>query len=777
MQTHQPRFGAMRKVKSNGPVSPPPPEQAAGGAMPFLGKPGILLLLLGVSTLVVYWPVTACGFLNFDDEVYVTANGWVLRPLSWAGVHWAFTTLEAGFWHPLTWLSFMFDYQLYGLRPGGYHFTNLLLHAASMVTLFWLVERMTGRALRAAVVAALFALHPLHVESVAWIAERKDVLSTFFGFLSLLFYARYTRPKTADRLSVTVDYFLALFFFSCGLMSKTMVVTWPVIMLLLDYWPLQRVSGCATHHSTTKVRNLRQLVIEKIPFFLLSIITGLLTLRAEKMFGAIAESPIPLLTRLTNTAVSLACYLYQTVWPVNLSVFYPYPKSISAPAVGVAVVVLALITLASLKLARRRPYLAFGWLWFLITILPVSGLIQVGSHARADRYTYVPLTGIFLMVTWGSAELFARRQFSTRLAEGLAIMILGACAFRTADQLRYWSDSGVLFTHARAVNHDNGLADVNLGYHYMQQKRFAEAADCFRRALELNPGSAEALINLGACKAEKNDFTGAVADYEAAMRLNVNRPEAYVDLGNILVKAGKIADGVVQLRGAIRRFPNFPPAHDSLGRALAMQGKYDEAIHEYNETLRLSPDLADTHNSLGLALVARGELEPAVQAYQTALRLDPNLVEVHNNLGSALVSLDRVDEAIGHFKALLQLNPHYPNAHANLGIALAMKGASGEAVTQFRAALHDEPNDADTFFNFGNVLVQQHRFDYAVRAYEDAIRLKPGHSQAQCNLGSALAELGRKDEAIIHLREALRLHPDLAAAKAKLRELGETAEK
>ena len=382
----------------------PKPERSPDGPIAILplGRPATVLIYLILSSLAaaVFLPALRCEFLNYDDPVYVTANAHVVRGLDWESVRWAFTNLAAGFWHPLTWLSHMLDCQLFGLKAWGHHLTSLALHLANTLLLFTLLLRLTQAAWRSAIVAALFALHPLHIESVAWVAERKDVLSTFFGFLALNAYARYAQ---ADGQRAARAYAMALFWFACSLMSKAMLVTLPVLLLLLDLWPLKRLnSGVTCSH-------IVRLLVEKAPFFALSFLTGLLTVHAEKSVGAVSiADQRPLTVLASNATLSCWHYLWQMIWPARLAVFYPYPGSFPLGLVLLGAGMLVAVSAFALRLAWRRPYVTVGWFWYLIALLPVSGLIQVGSHSRADRYTYVPLVGILVLLVWAACELTGR---------------------------------------------------------------------------------------------------------------------------------------------------------------------------------------------------------------------------------------------------------------------------------------------------------------------------------------------------------------------------------
>ena len=645
-----------------------------------------------------------CDFVGYDDTVYVTENWHVLQGLTWEQVDWAFANLAAGFWHPLTWLSHMLDAQVYGLHAWGHHLTNLLLHTASTVLLFMLLHRMTGFVWRSAVVAALFAIHPLHVESVAWVAERKDVLSAFFGFVSLWFYISYAQLKTGKKESAIANYSLSLMFFACSLASKATLVTLPFLMLALDYWPLKRVPSaeCRVPSGSRQVLQFPaspflSLLLEKLPFLALSLASGLLTIHAEKSIGAVAtKGGIPLLMRASNAVVSCVRYLGQMVWPFNMAVFYPYPKALSLWLVGGAVLLLIAITVCVVLAARRRPYLAVGWAWFILILLPVSGLIQVGSHSRADRYTYVPLVGIFLMIVWGSAELLSRCP-SPRLLAGMVVAaLLLACGWRTQDQLRHWRNAESLFSHALAVTKDNYLAYNNVGYDLMHKYgRLDDAMQCFRKAISLYPDEVEALGNLGYALAAKGQAADAISYYQAALRMNPGHAATHNNLANTLSNLGKLDEAIQEYQLALQYEPDYAEAHNNLGIALAQKGHFDEAVLQFRAAIRFKPNYAIAHNGLGNVFTLRGQYQEAAPEYEEALRLDPDYAEAQNGLGYALAGAGHFDQAVAHYQEALRLNEAYVAAHYNLGCTLARLGRREEALAQINEALRLQPDYAE----------------------------------------------------------------------------------
>ncbi len=552
------------------------------------GRAAGLAFLLAALTLAVYLPVLQAGFVNIDDATYVTGNAHLRGGIA-AGVAWAFTSLGyAGNWHPLTWLSHLLDVRLFGLRPPGHHLVSLLLHAAAAVLLFLAWRGMTGAAGPAFLVAALFALHPLHVESVAWVAERKDVLLGFCWMLVLLSYLRYVRKPSAARLAaVAVLYAFAL-------MAKPMGVTLPLVLFLLDWWPLGRMTG-----SRPPASSPGRLALEKWPLLALAAASGMVTLLAQGRGGSLIDPrKIGWSLRCANAAVSYAVYLGKTFLPVRLAVFYPFPEAgLPAWQVGGAVLLLGGTTTLALLGARRRPALAVGWLWYLLTLLPVIGLVQVGSQARANRYTYLPLVGIFMVpgaaAGWLAGSPRGRRAVAT--AAALALLGLG---WATWIQAGHWRDSPALFSHALAVTRNNWLAENNLGAALADTGRDAEAEEHYRRALALKPQYPEAQQNLATLLLKKGDLDGAADHYRQAVRLKPDYAKAHNNLGTVLVRQGRTVEALESFQAAVRADPDDADAHFNLAATLEGMGRSPEASYHYGEALRLNSGDAEARSRL-----------------------------------------------------------------------------------------------------------------------------------------------------------------------------------
>jgi tetratricopeptide (TPR) repeat protein len=638
------------------------------------GRPFFFAFLLAAATLAVFWPAHRFDFINCDDPEYFINNPHVQAGLGWAQIKWAFTTVYFGNWLPLTWLSLMLDAQCFGSGPAAPHLGNVLLHAANAALVFLVLRRMTGARWRSLVVAGLFALHPLHVESVAWVAERRDVLSAFFGLLTLLCYARYARPATGDRRPAVTNYLLALFFFAGSLMSKATLVTMPFALLLLDFWPLNRVSSFKFQVSSSPVpgpkpgtKNFWRLALEKIPFLFFSVASMLVTYLAQQQVGAMSSlARIPWSVRVPNAFVSYARYLGKTFWPANLALPYPYPGHWPAGLVALSVALVVVLSLGAVWLGRRRPFVAAGWFWFLGTLIPMLGLVQVGAQSMADRFTYIPLIGIFWVLVWGVGALVTEGRVPKLAAVAVAILVLGACAFQTRVQLGYWRDSGTLFRHAVEVVPDNYLADSYLGAWLASQGRTDEAIARYRAALSISPDHEQALNNLGNALVSQGDVAGGIGCFQKALLLLPGSPEVHNNLGNALARQGKFGDAEGQFHLAIKSDPDFPDAHNDLGNLLAMQGRFPDAEAEFHEAIRCQPKSADARYNLGNALALQGKFNDAIQQYAEALRLKPDYPQAQLNWGSALARLGRKDEAAEHFREALRLKPGYEEAEQQL---------------------------------------------------------------------------------------------------------------
>ncbi len=692
----------------------------------------VLGLLLALATLAVYWPARQFEYNNFDDQDYVSENPMVQQGLTVAGAKWAFTTGFAGNWHPVTWLSHMLDCQVFGVNPGAHHLVNVLFHILNTLLLFVVLKRMTGAEVRSALVAALFALHPLHVESVAWVAERKDVLSTFFGMLTVWAYARYAaRPKAARYLPV-------LLFFALGLMAKPMLVTLPCVLLLLDYWPLGRLDHArwatmprptsqfgpnsfgptperrapALHESPNHTRQswssaLRgrdaeapgsssiaprcswsRLVIEKLPLFLLALGSCVVTFFVQQKGGAVGTlEKFPLAMRLANSLITYVAYLGKMLVPAKLAAFYPYPDGYPVWQVAGAGLVLVVVTALAVAWARRRPYLLVGWLWYLGTLVPVVGLVQVGVQSMADRYTYLPLIGPFVMVVWGVADLAAGCSWRRAALGAGAALALAGCLVVSSFQVQHWRSSVTLFRHALAVTTNNSLAHYNLAQALSMQGELKEPLEHYREALRIKPDYGVAHNNLGLTLVMLGKPTEATNHYAEAVRLSPANAEAHYNYGLVLTSLGQPREAVAHLETVLRLTTNNCLAYHALGQARLALNQTNEAIAELTEALRLAPAYAEAHDNLGLALSRAGRGDEAIAHFQEAARLRPELPEAHLHLALAMAGQRKPGQAIAQYREALRWKPDYVEALNNLAWLLATHPAAefrdGEQAVQF----------------------------------------------------------------------------------------------
>jgi tetratricopeptide (TPR) repeat protein len=648
----------------------------------------LLALVLFAGTVAVYWPATDNEFVNYDDPEYVTSNPHVQEGLTWAGFKWAFRTEHASNWHPVTWLSHMLDWQRFGNNPIGHHLDSVIIHGANSALLFFVLLIMTRFPFRSAIVAALFAVHPMHVESVAWVSERKDVLSAFFFLLTLLAYTKYVRSRSekASNFQTFVFYLLALALYALGLLSKPMLVTTPFVLLLLDWWPLGR---CEIKRST--MIGWLPLVVEKLPFFLLSVGSSIKTFFAQRHGGAVS-TVMPFSARILNAIVAFALYIRDLFWPAKLAVLYPHPIHWPILYILTSTVLLLGITAAAVIFGRFRKWLIVGWLWFLGTLVPAIGIVQVGIQCMADRYTYIPYIGLFVMIVWAFAELVERNilpQVVLPVATSLALIICGAL---TIHQIGYWSNSETLFEHTAHVTKNNYLAYNNLGFYLNARGKVEEAITNYRQALEINSQYVDGYNNMGYALASLKRYPEAIAHYRAALRFEPNHSEAHNNLGNALADTGQIDEAIKEYRTVLASKPEHADAHNNLGIALAMKGQLDEAIGHFVLAIQYKRNYASAHSNLGNALAVQHKIPEAIREYDICLKLNTNDAQAHNNIANALAEQGDLLDAVKHYQQALTLNTNNPEAHFNLGVAFKRLGQSDDATQHFQEALRLKPD-------------------------------------------------------------------------------------
>jgi tetratricopeptide (TPR) repeat protein/cbb3-type cytochrome oxidase subunit 3 len=673
----------------------------------------ISILLVGVVW-IAFGQTLRHEFVNYDDGSFVYANPRITSGLTIDNVKWAFTHFRAGNWQPLTVISHMLDCQLYGLQPWGHHLTNVLLHAAAVILLLLALWQLTDNLWASAFVAALFAIHPLRVEPVAWVSGRGDVLSGVFFMLTLLAYARYAR---SDRFSLG-RYAMVLVLFALGLMCKPTLVTVPFVLLLLDYWPLGRVTGPPARLPARESFRIsigagrwsavRVLLLEKIPFFALSAASCVAAILAREVTPG--EIHHAFAERAGNVALFYIEYLGQMIYPAHLAVLYPYPETgPGVPEVILALLFLCIVCVVLFIWRRRYPFLLIGWLWFLGMLVPMIGLVQIGSIARADRYTYLAEIGLYILGTWGAMALFKSLQHKREILSAAALVITGAFITRSYFQGACWKNSETLWRHTVAVTHDNYIAQNNLGGTLLEQGQLNEAIAHYREAVEIKP--------------------------------------------------------------------DVPEVQSNLGNALVREGEVEEAIGHLQKALQIDPSYAEAYNYMGNALMKKGETGEAVRYYQKAVALDTSYADAHNNLGAAFWRNGQLEEAIAHYKEAVAINPGSAEIQFNLGNALAREGDWAGAIACYEAALSTERDSvkaARLRNNLGGALERIGKSDEAFEQFNKAVQINESYPEAHCNLARMLAQQGRRDEAVAHLKEALRLRPGYEQAKKQLSELGVT---
>src|SRR6266403_1903805 len=633
------KHGVRKRKQSGIRVARERPAASGNRTSALFGRMNFLIAgALAIVTHAIYAQVIGHQFITLDDPTYIQENPMVNRGVTLAGLAWAFTTFHAANWHPLTWISHMIDCQFFGTNAGRHLLVNALIHVANTLLVFLFLLRTTRARWPSALVAALFALHPLHVESVAWATERKDTLSTFFGLLSLIAYARYTEGPSISRYA-WIAITLAL-----GLLAKPMLVTWPFLMLLLDYWPLERLEDpMAKKHRRGSHREvatgIATLVWEKLPLFALVAASALITFVAQSHGGAVrtlAHAPIGV--RLPNARVSYAKYLLLTFWPNDLAVYYPFAGIEAWQVVGAAFLLIG-ITVFCISQRRIRPYLVVGWLWFLGTLVPVIGIVQVGGQIMADRYFYIPSIGLFIAVVFGLADIARSLRFAPSLSAGIAGGILLILAMLTNAQIQRWRDSLTLFQHALAVTPPNLRIEHNLGVAFGASDRYDEAAAHFAKALQIDPNFYDGLVAMGVTRAHQGRLPEAIEYFQAAIHSQPDAPKARVQLAHALWTENRDEAALEEMDHASQLAPKDADIRADFGLALALVGRIPEAIEQLHEALRLNPNSAEAHNNLGLALLASGKARESIAEFEVALRLKPELKGAADNLERAKAQL------------------------------------------------------------------------------------------------------------------------------------------
>lgn len=685
-----------------------------------------VLVCLGfiIVTLAVYWQVSEYEFVNYDDGKYVLHNVYVRDGLTLKGATWAFTdTSTTSNWHPLTWLSHMAVVEWYGLDPGMHHLANVLLHLLNAVLLFLVFKKMTRRRWKSVFVAAFFALHPLHVESVAWISERKDVLSTLFWILTVWAYLRYVEHRRIAR------YILVVAFLSLGLMSKAMLITLPFVLLLLDYWPLGRVQGLLPGKGSREESTVSEpplpilsLVREKVPFVVISMFVGITAVLTQKSTGSLtALETLPLVDRLSNVMISYVAYILKTAWPQNLAVFYPIPDVFPLWKVAMASLAIGIITMLTVLYAKRLPFLSVGWWWYLGTLVPVIGLVHIGEQAMADRYTYVPLIGLSIIIAWGVPKLVPTHRVIKRYLPIVSAVYLAVLSMQTWLQVQYWQNSVTLAARALDVAGSSHIAHNNMGCALIESGRFKEALPHFFKVLDIDP----------------NEF------------------RAHYNVGLILLQEGRYGEAVEHFCKVLKRHPDHEQTHLRMGIALAQEGRTQEALTHYYHALRIDPNYKEAHNYLGVSLEEEGGTKEAVRHFAEALRISPYYREALTNLESALNSSRDEDESIGMLRDLQEESAENPVLYYEMGRLHLLKKDFEKAEKSYRRALTVYPEYAPALEQLAWVYTLQKRNEEALALYEKVDALRPGNAGVSYNIACLYGRQKKTSKSIAWLEKAI----------------------
>jgi protein O-mannosyl-transferase len=689
----------------------------------------IVYIFLAATTLLAFWQVGNNAFIDFDDNEYVTDNRFIQNGVTIQGLRWAFTTGYAANWHPLTWISHMADVQFFGLKPRGHHLTNLLFHIANVLLLFFVLNRMTKALWQSALVAALFALHPLRVESVAWVAERKDVLSAFFWMLTLIAYCYYTEKPRLKR------YLAVIAFFALGLMAKPMLVTLPFVLLLLDYWPLERfrernpvepirtetnIPASARRKKGKPVKQtpkitaemekpanhilqwalIRPLVLEKIPLFALSALSCAATYIAQKAGGAIAPIQCTFDVRLANAFVSYIVYIMKTIWPDKLAVFYPHPGVLPFWQVLGALLLLVAITLAVFLKGKKFPYLPVGWLWFVGTLVPVIGIVQVGGQALADRYTYIPLIGLFIVAAWGSREILNKRRHGKEILAVSSSLCLLCLLSLTWIQVGHWRDSDTLFDHVLNVTKNNYWLYNNRGFVSDTRGDHALAIEDFNRAIEINPGYAEAYNNRGVAYNAIGNPVRAIEDFNAAIKYKPAYAKAFNNRAVACMAIGNNTQAIDNFNIAIEIDPQYAEAYYNRAILYQNHGKYRQAIDDYDKAIKFDTfKKAEIFSNRGVAYASMGDHGKAIEDYGRAIEINPKHARAYFNRAVAYGEIGDQMKAIDDYSSAIAIIPEYAKAYFFRGTAYGILGNKTREIQDIRTAARFGYEDAIKYLN------------------------------------------------------------------------------
>ncbi len=661
----------------------------------------IIIFCLIILILLIYQNVLHFEFANIDDQVYVYNNSHVQSGITLPNIIWSLTTTSAGFWHPLTWLSHMLDVQLYGNWAGGHHLTSLLLHIINSILLFLIMNKMTGTIWRSGFIAALFALHPLHVESVVWVAERKDVLSAFFWMLTIYAYTYYAANSGLQR------YLVVLAFFSLGLMAKPMLVTLPFVLLLLDFWPLQRVRlplsingnlAKADANSRPHV-SIKQIILEKIPLFILIIPACIIAFLAEKDFGALPTlKSFPLDIRIYNAIISYIRYIGEMIFPISLSIYYPHPGMWPIWQITLCAGILIFISGFALWKSMRYPYLTVGWFWYIGTLVPVIGLVQIGQQAIADRYTYIPLIGLFIIIAWGVSDLLSNIRYKKIILVSFSAIFFVAISFLAWQRCQLWEDNYSLWNDV-LKNHQVAFAYNFRGQGYANKGQYHLAIADYNSALQLDKGYAHALNNRAIAYSAIGQHQNALNDYTRAVNLQPKFADAYYNRGILYLGSNQLDAAISDFTDAINIEPDMADYFNNRGVALRLKGQYEKSFIDFNQALKINRNLTEAYFNRGIVYNIYKQYILAIADFTDALRIKPRYADAHFHRGISFASLGKYDDAITDYRQTLSINSRYMPALNNLGIMLKNMKRYEEATIQFNKILQIKPNDHEALKN------------------------------------------------------------------------------
>lgn len=727
----------------------------------------VYLFIIGI-TFLVYGQVVNHEFLNFDDNLYVTDNDQVNKGISVEGITWAFSLHNKGYFHPLAYISHMIDCELFGMNAGMHHLMSLFIHIANALLLFFILRKMTDAFWKSAAVAVLFALHPVNVDSVAWLAERKNILSTFFWLLTMVAYFYYARTQ---RMSF---YILAIFVYILGLLSKPMLITLPFVLLLMDYWPLNRIridarpTGKGWKESVIdplleQKELLKKLVSEKVPFFLLACVNAYVAMLSleRNPITEVSTKFVPMALRLENAPVSYFKYIYKMIWPSDLTFFYPYPISIPLWQVLLSLAGLIVITTVVFMALKKYPYLAVGWLWFIGTLVPVLGITQAGLWpAIGERWAYIPYIGLFVAIAWSLDDVISRLRYKRIIVAACMLILLGSFSYKTWLQAHYWKNNITLFTHGIDVDPNNYVSYSNLGSEYLSKKEYGKAIEYFQKTIKLLPAYPGAHFGLGVAYAEEGETDKAIEQYVLAVNYDPGHIAAYKNLRDLLFKQGKYAEAINFFTKVAHKKPDSCDVANILVEAMIKGAKTEDAIRFLTDFMKKNPkQKAFAYNNMGVVLKETGKTDEAIRYFSTALKLNSEYIPAHKNLMAVYESKGETQKVITELLQIIKLNPKDANSHYNLAVIYFKQGDKVSACRQFDEALKYDPKNKEYHYAYGVCLYNMERLDEAIAQFQEAVRLDKKFEKADKALAAAKSKRDNLGQAISQSEADLKRDP------------------